>query len=360
MWRLNEAHSRSDQAKAASVKAAADVTAQRSGIVSLVTESYQNGTEINTATALMSDEGPDGLMNRYAVVQSAGDSMQARYDRFRAALAIAKVYAAKAQKAEKRQQAMAEEAHDLAVEAGKAVAETGVITNQIAAQKRELVDALVAAQDKSTDLAQQRQDGLEKIAAEKAAALAEARRKQAELAQQQALKKAAADAKKEAKAAQVPKSTDNRGTDGSDRDDDAHIVLPTPVPPVVVNPAPNNAVAVQRAIAYARTQLGKPYLWAAAGPYAFDCSGLTMQAWARGGKLLPHYSVAQYSQSRPISMADLKPGDLLFWSNNGSPSGIHHVALYIGGGQYIEAPYTGAYVRYSTLTKGHPDFAARP
>ena len=62
----------------------ANVETQRSGIVTLVTDSYQNGTDLNTATAMMSDEGPKGLMNRYGVVQSAGDSMHARYDRFRA------------------------------------------------------------------------------------------------------------------------------------------------------------------------------------------------------------------------------------------------------------------------------------
>ena len=85
-----------------------------------------------------------------------------------------------------------------------------------------------------------------------------------------------------------------------------------------------------------------------------------MQAWARGGKALPHYSVAQFAQSMRVSMTDARPGDLLFWSNNGSPGGIHHVALYLGGGQFIEAPYTGASVRYNSIYNWYPDFVARP
>ncbi len=85
-----------------------------------------------------------------------------------------------------------------------------------------------------------------------------------------------------------------------------------------------------------------------------------MQAWARGGKSLPHYSVAQFAQSTRVSMADARAGDLLFWSSNGTPGGIHHVALYLGGGQFIEAPHTGANVRYNSIYNWYPDFVARP
>jgi len=119
-------------------------------------------------------------------------------------------------------------------------------------------------------------------------------------------------------------------------------------------------VAVQRAIAYAKRQLGKPYQWAGSGPATFDCSGLTMRAWAAGGKALAHFTGAQFAASTRISMTDARPGDLLFWSSNGSPSGIHHVALYLGGGQFIEAPHTGANVRYNSIYNWYPDFVARP
>ena len=98
------------------------VQRQRAGIVQLVTDSYQNGTELNTATAMMSDEGPKGLMNRYGVVESAGDSMEARYEAFRIASAQAKTYAGKAAKAQKHQQSLAEEAKELAAEAGELAA----------------------------------------------------------------------------------------------------------------------------------------------------------------------------------------------------------------------------------------------
>ncbi|MGH8918329.1 MAG: C40 family peptidase, partial [Acidimicrobiales bacterium] len=75
------------------------------------------------------------------------------------------------------------------------------------------------------------------------------------------------------------------------------------------------------------------------GPNAFDCSGLVMWAYAQAGISLPHYSGAQYSMGVHISMSQLQPGDLVFPSNPGE-----HVAMYVGGGNIVEAPYTGATV----------------
>jgi cell wall-associated NlpC family hydrolase len=88
-------------------------------------------------------------------------------------------------------------------------------------------------------------------------------------------------------------------------------------------------------------RLGEPYQWGASGPGSWDCSGLTMKAWASAGTYLPHYSVAQYEAGVPITVSELRRGDLVFWSSNGQPSGIHHVAMYIGNGQIIHAPRTG-------------------
>ena len=94
------------------------------------------------------------------------------------------------------------------------------------------------------------------------------------------------------------------------------------------------------AVDAALSQVGKPYRYGAAGPDSYDCSGLTMWAWAKAGVSLPHSSRMQYSVTDRVSRADVRPGDLLFF---GSP--IHHVGMYVGDGQMVEAPYTGEYVR---------------
>lgn len=133
---------------------------------------------------------------------------------------------------------------------------------------------------------------------------------------------------------------------------------PTTPPPAPAPPASSGADA---AIAFAAAQIGDPYRWGASGPDAWDCSGLTAGAWARGGKSLPHYSVAQFTGSTRITAAQLAPGDLVFWGSSSNPSSIYHVGLYVGGGQMIHAPRTGRpVVRESIWSWTTPNFFARP
>ncbi|CAA9391227.1 MAG: hypothetical protein AVDCRST_MAG32-2331, partial [uncultured Nocardioides sp.] len=124
-------------------------------------------------------------------------------------------------------------------------------------------------------------------------------------------------------------------------------------------PSPSGGASA--AIAFARAQIGDPYQWGAAGPDSWDCSGLTSGAWARGGRSLPHYSVAQYTQSTALSAGQLAPGDLVFWGSSSSASSIYHVALYVGGGRVIHAPRTGTTVREESMYSWRaPNFFARP
>jgi cell wall-associated NlpC family hydrolase len=105
-------------------------------------------------------------------------------------------------------------------------------------------------------------------------------------------------------------------------------------------PAPT--VGAFAAVAYAQAQLGKPYVYAAAGPDAFDCSGLTMMAWAQGGVLMEHGSQAQYDSFPHVAILQLQPGDLVFFGTSGPTN--HHVGIVVGPGIMIDAPHTGAYV----------------
>jgi Cell wall-associated hydrolases (invasion-associated proteins) len=106
--------------------------------------------------------------------------------------------------------------------------------------------------------------------------------------------------------------------------------------------------SVAAVIAYARAQIGKPYIFATAGPDTFDCSGLTMMAWRQAGVSMAHFSGAQFNQFPHISISQLQPGDLVFKG----PGGADHVALYIGGGMQIAATHTGSYVLLQPLGSG--------
>ncbi len=91
-------------------------------------------------------------------------------------------------------------------------------------------------------------------------------------------------------------------------------------------------------VSFALAQVGKPYVWGAPGPNAYDCSGLTRAAWAQAGVALTHYSGSQYAQTTPVATSDLQPGDLLYFY-----AISQHVGLYIGNGKFVHAsnPRTG-------------------
>ena len=112
-----------------------------------------------------------------------------------------------------------------------------------------------------------------------------------------------------------------------------------------------------KAVAFAYAQLGKPYQWGATGPGSYDCSGLVQAAWASAGVSIPRTTYAQWSALPHISTSALEPGDLLYFD------GVGHVAIYVGGGDIIDAPQTGQDVQKIPLAGWYKSTlvgAARP
>ena len=109
---------------------------------------------------------------------------------------------------------------------------------------------------------------------------------------------------------------------------------------------PPNASGAAIAIAAAQSVLGAPYVFSAAGPDAFDCSGLTSWAWAQAGVYLPHSASAQWASLPRVPLSEIQPGDIVYYGNFGP-----HVGIYVGGGQIIHArhPGPGGEVQYSSL-----------
>ncbi len=145
-----------------------------------------------------------------------------------------------------------------------------------------------------------------------------------------------------AAAARAARSSGGSSSDasGSGSGGGAPAVSDAPLPPL----APGAAGAVQAA----EHEIGVPYVWGGDTPAGFDCSGLVQWAYAQVGISLPHYSGAQYDDTTHIPLADIEPGDLLFYG----PGGSEHVAMYVGGGSMIEAPYTGASVWITGVRTG--------
>ncbi len=353
-WKLQQARRDARVAERHAAIAARDVTQQRHAYAATVVSSYEMGPSLSPLSAVTSSEGLPGVVSKLATLQNAQDAMDHTYDSYRASSTLAGVASTQAEAARTRAETLATRARAARDRAAAAAAAADSASQAIAAHKTQLIHRLASLQHVSVSLAQQRQAGIEEAAREAAQQAAEAAARRRERQQQAA-----------EQAQQTPSSDPT--ADPTDPPSAPPTSDPTPEPtgptspppPPQTPPAP--ASGASAAISFARQQIGDPYVWGAAGPNAWDCSGLTMGAWRAGGISLPHYSVAQYAQSTPISRTSLRPGDLVFWGSSSSPSSIYHVALYVGNGMIIQAPRTGRDVEevsmYYWIT---PNFFARP
>jgi cell wall-associated NlpC family hydrolase len=173
----------------------------------------------------------------------------------------------------------------------------------------------------------------QKRAAEAAAARARA------LAAQQALQAARAQQQATAEAASIGVSAGQSATPAAPATPSA-----APAQPAVNVAAPASSVGA-RAASIALSKLGSPYVWGAAGPSTFDCSGLVVWAYGQLGVSLPHYTGSLWGSGTHISSSQLEPGDLVFFH------GLSHVGIYVGGGNFVHAPHTGDVVRVSSLSE---------
>ncbi|GAA2397722.1 NlpC/P60 family protein [Streptomyces coeruleofuscus] len=179
---------------------------------------------------------------------------------------------------------------------------------------------------------------LSKLTAEEKARLAaierekqqEAARKAAELARQQAAQQ---QAQEEAAQQQESEASSSSGASSSTGSSSS------------TAPADSSyATKAEKALAFARAQIGKPYVWGAVGPGSYDCSGLTQAAWKAAGVTLPRTTWDQVNAGTTVSLTNAQPGDLVFFYDD-----LSHVGIYIGNGMMIHAPKPGTYVREESI-----------
>lgn len=321
-----------DSARAATTGASADVDALRARVDAFVSSNYQNGLDLGPLGLLTASGGPQGVLDRAAFADMIAQQQQQALDGLQRAL-VDKVNAdSLARQAQDRATADAAAARKASVDAAAVVTR---VQGEVQAQEAEL--AQVQSQHDAVD----RQ--LDAAVADDAGLRAQRTRFVAWQQEQAALAAARALAAQRAAAAQVAAQARSGGSGGSVR---------------VVG-----SVAVRTVINRAMSQLGVPYSWGGGngrgptlgvhdggvadsyGDYrhtGFDCSGLMIYAFAGVGVSLPHYSGYQYTSGDQVPLSDRRPGDMLFYSEDGS---IGHVALFVGDGMMVEAPYSGAAVR---------------
>jgi peptidoglycan DL-endopeptidase RipA len=332
------AKAEAEAAKVAADSASKDIVDARGALDEFTAASYRQGTMIGSMSAFIGSESPDDLLQRAALLEAVGKSQFDALDEMelartekanmdsaaRAALDVAN---------EKQAAAMAakQEADAATLAAEQAQSSQAAAAGQLEAQKNAAEAALATAQSTSAGLESQRQQYLAWLAVKEAEEAAQNR--------------------------PPPGNGNGNGNGGG--------AAPPPGPA----PAPSSGGA-QTVINRALSQLGVPYAWGggnANGPtrgirdggvadlhgdynkIGFDCSGLMIYAFAGVGKRLPHYSGYQANMGRKVPLSQKAPGDMLFWATRGR---IHHVALYIGNNQMVEAPHSGSRVRVTSVRYG--------
>ena len=316
-----KAAQRAKVAQAALVRQDAVVSRLRGQAGVFAAQVYRSGAGGLDVTVLSSNAGPSNLLDRLGTL----DRVARGQTEVMQSLAVAR--------------------HQQAGAAAEAHAAVGDATHALAGLRRDkaqVEQAATRAQAILRDL-QVKQAAIIK-AAKDAAARRAAEARAAQL-QAQADANARALAAFVSQPAQVVADRAGRNTasrDGSGRGAAAPAAAPQPAPAAPVQHSGN---AAQVAVSTAMAQLGKPYVWAAAGPDTFDCSGLTMFAYAAAGISIPHYTGAQINIGRRVSWGEMQPGDLIFFGAD-----LGHMGMYIGGGQMIHAPHTGDVVKISSLS----------
>jgi cell wall-associated NlpC family hydrolase len=281
--KLAEAEKRATLVRKALGQANADLTRQTSAVSDFARESYESGG-LSATTTLISEGSAAAVINRVSAIQAVSMSQQKVLASFAASRRI-----------------------------------------QAAAQQH--ASAVLTQQREATQAALKEKETIQRNATEAQHLLATLREKELQLNRQAEAARLAAEAARAAQAAQAFASQSLR----------------TYSP----GPAHYSGSQVGTAIAVAREQLGKPYVWGGSGPDSFDCSGLTMYAYGKAGISLPHYTNAQYNEGRHVSEAELQPGDLVFFNTDAY---LGHEGMYLGNGQFIHAPHSGDVVKISELS----------
>lgn len=287
-------------------------------LASFAADAYRQNTGVNPwAAAVAGEGGPQGFMDRAGMVEILARRRTEVIKRVEASRIVANVFRRQAAQAYRDQQTATRQAADAKSAAQRILEQQKVAVARISEQKKTLERSLGTARARAADLAQQRAAALEA-----------------------------------AEAAKARQGTSGTGSAGA------------------AVGSGMGALVARAALKW----LGTPYSWGggtASGPsygieqgagiHGFDCSGLALYAWNKAGVRLDHWTGTQWTSGPHVPLGSLKAGDLVFFAKDkANPDTIHHVGIFIGRGRMVEAPYTGASVRVSSIWRGDLIGATRP
>ena len=363
------ARATADAAAARAQGASTDAEQARRELMTVARQMARSGGSSETIEALLSADGFEDVARRSVQLERLTGKADDTVQRFRAARLVADTLQNRAADASQAAADAQTAAQDALAAAQTMQAGAQADLDAAAAERETLIVQLAAARDTSTQVEQERQDALDTA--------------------NQARQNAAAQAAhvRPASGGSTTGGSTTGGATGGTTTGGATGGTTTPPPattppattPPATTPTPTptptptayglgtgtsrgSAASGAAAVAWASAQVGKMYVYGAAGPDTFDCSGLTMMAWRSAGVNINRTSRDQYKGVLKISYDDMRPGDLVFWSTNpNDPNAVYHVAMWIGGGQIVEASRPGVPLRITAMRWGSTmPYAGRP
>lgn len=373
---LNKAKAATAAARAKATAATKQTHQARKTLSDVVVQTYQDGgNPFDIVSPYLTGRSLGDIASQKAALDRAGENTDAKLQKVQALQSVATTMEGIAAQKESAQRAATQKTEATKNAAQAAANAAQAAQSQATTQRANLISQLAAQRNTTVALETQRQEQLEQ--AEQNRKNEEAR-KQAQQAAAQAKAKEEQEKQNEAKAKETasptpsqpdpqpsqtaapepapsqtttpepapsPSETSQPAPAPAPEPEPAPAPTPEPDPEPEPDPTPAPSGGADVAIAKAYTFIGVDYVWGGESYSGVDCSGLAMLSWAAAGVSLTHSSRAQYWEGTHVSLDSAQPGDLIFWSSDGSAGSIYHVAIYLGNDQMIEAPTFGVPVR---------------
>lgn len=367
---LNKAKAATAAARAKATAATKQTHQARKSLSDVVVQTYQDGgNPFDIVSPYLTGRSLGDIASQKAALDRAGENTDAKLQKVQALQSVATTMEGIAAQKESAQRTATQKTEATKNAAQAAANAAQAAQSQATSQRANLISQLAAQRNTTVALETQRQEQLEQ--AEQNRKNEEAR-KQAQQAAAQAKAKEEQEKQNEAKAKETASPTPGQpdpqpsqtaapepapsqtttpepAPSPSETSQPAPAPAPEPTPEPDPEPEPDPTPApsggADVAIAKAYTFIGVDYVWGGESYSGVDCSGLAMLSWAAAGVSLTHSSRAQYWEGTHVSLDSVQPGDLIFWSSDGSAGSIYHVAIYLGNDQMIEAPTFGVPVR---------------
>lgn len=374
---LNKAKAATAAARAKATAATKQTHQARKSLSDVVVQTYQDGgNPFDIVSPYLTGRSLGDIASQKAALDRAGENTDAKLQKVQALQSVATTMEGIAAQKESAQRTATQKTEATKNAAQAAANAAQAAQSQATSQRANLISQLAAQRNTTVALETQRQEQLEQAEQNRKNEEARKQAQQAQQAAAQAKAKEEQEKQNEAKAKETasptpsqpdpqpsqtatpepapsqtttpePAPSPSETSQPAPEPEPAPSPTPTPEPDPEPEPDPTPAPSggADVAIAKAYTFIGVDYVWGGESYSGVDCSGLAMLSWAAAGVSLTHSSRAQYWEGTHVSLDSVQPGDLIFWSSDGSAGSIYHVAIYLGNDQMIEAPTFGVPVR---------------